>query len=365
MSQEENMGLDTDERALADRLHRLKLPEPPAELDQRIRAHARAAVLQRPRWGWGMGVAATAVLSAVMLQQTMQDTRQQMLPEMAPAVAPSASTPPAVSEQATERAMLPEGGSGTSDAAGRGTTPSESVPGLSPATPPSTDGLSSSASVLRDSEAQPGVSSSQRRSVEAASPSAERAQEESSNTSSSLREAEWTADPPPASPPAPALQGPAKASEPLLRPAPAPVTKPAPEAPSPPAEVKTEAGRKSDAGETRSRAPQVAPAPPPAPPAPMAPPAPAASAPIEAPVSRSAQPTAPKLRLEVGGTRQKRQADPPELEFASFEEGVARVRRLLAEGERDRALQTLRVVRDRYPGQALPDDLDALLGELP
>ena len=82
------MGLDADERALAEALRAIPAAEPSAELDARILAMAATAVAaasradsatavpvslahlrsrRRSRWGWGMGAAAAAALSALML----------------------------------------------------------------------------------------------------------------------------------------------------------------------------------------------------------------------------------------------------------------------------------------------------------
>lgn len=82
------LGFDADERALAEALRGVPIPEPSAELDARILAMAERAVAATPgagsatsvpvslvnlrsrrrsRWGWGMGAAAAAVLSALML----------------------------------------------------------------------------------------------------------------------------------------------------------------------------------------------------------------------------------------------------------------------------------------------------------
>jgi len=89
------LGFDADERALAEALRGVPVPEPSAELDarilamaERILAMAETAVAATPgaggttpvplsltnlrarrrsRWGWGMGAAAAAVLSALMI----------------------------------------------------------------------------------------------------------------------------------------------------------------------------------------------------------------------------------------------------------------------------------------------------------
>ena len=82
------LGFDADERALAEALRGVPVPEPSAELDARILAMAETAVAatlgaggttpvplsltnlrarRRSRWGWGMGAATAAVLSALMI----------------------------------------------------------------------------------------------------------------------------------------------------------------------------------------------------------------------------------------------------------------------------------------------------------
>lgn len=329
MTREDSMGLDAEERALAERLRLLRQPEPPADLDQRIRAHARAAVLRRPRWGWGMGVAATAVLSAVMLQQTMQDSQQPVLPELAPTVTTSAPTSPEESGQDEPRRMAPE-----------------------------------------DTSAEPSsVSSIEQLPTEPLSPTADQSPAETTIESRGSHEAEWAPDPPSSlsARSAPASQEAAKAAKASGRSAEESLAKPAPSGPESKPMTESELARESDAEEARSPAvqPSVAPfAAAPVVPAPAAP-QPAAAPPVPSSAPGRNQPAAPSLRLEVSGARAKRQAVEPDPEFASFDEGVIAVRRWLAEGQGERARQAAQRLHELYPAETLPDDLDALLRTSP
>ncbi len=357
MSRLPTTPLDREEAALAARYAKLPDALPPAELDQRIRQAAAAAVTRRSRFPWPTAIAAALALGI--------GVKVVMEPAPVPGMAERVSEMSAPVAEPARESATPASSAPGADVADRTDADAEAQasPATQAASEPMVDRIEVSGARIKQVPAESdGLPARQEAAADRVQAQPDRLRETLSNESpapASAPSAASAADiaQPRQAPAAPATVQPLGATKPLPQPPPPAVMSapaPTPEAfpaapPAPPADAQAAQGIAPARDERRLRALEAAPV------------LDAAETKRDGSLPRQAESEQHKAAEALGGqagmAKSRRAAGAAESQAESFESMVETARELLGRGDEAALRALLARIVERYPDRDLPDDL--------